>query len=80
MSNQLPEKIHFGVIVEGHKAEMHECPFPKWDLKISSSKWRPTTSAPPTTSSGWACATIRASRWRAATSLRAPFTTRARTC
>lgn len=29
MSNQLPEKIHFGVIVEGHKAEMHECPFPE---------------------------------------------------
>ncbi len=25
----LPEKIHFGVIVEGHKAEMHEAPFPK---------------------------------------------------
>ncbi len=24
----LPEKIHFGVIVEGHKAEMHEAPFP----------------------------------------------------
>jgi len=25
----LPEKIHFGVIVEGHKAEMHEAPFPQ---------------------------------------------------
>ena len=25
----LPDKIHFGVIVEGHKAEMHEAPFPE---------------------------------------------------
>ncbi len=25
----LPDKIHFGVIVEGHKAEMHEGPFPE---------------------------------------------------
>ncbi len=29
MSSSLPEKIHFGVIVEGHKAEMHEAPFPE---------------------------------------------------
>ena len=25
----LPDKIHFGVIVKGHVAEMHEAPFPE---------------------------------------------------
>ena len=25
----LPDKIHFGVIVKGHVAEMHEMPFPE---------------------------------------------------
>ena len=58
----LPDKIHFGVIVKGHVAEMHEMPFPEvGHRRTSLSNWLPRTFVPPTISSGWACATIQGS-------------------